>query len=90
MTIAPNLGEKEVRVGQFWGYIGGAIVKPYHTFNRLLDDPMRLRFSFFAVLFIGILYTLTVIGLATVGADISAPAWIAIPADEYYFWEIGT
>lgn len=77
-------------MGRFWGYLGGAIVKPHRTFNRLLDDPMQLRFSLLAVLFIGLLYTLSVIGLAIIKADISASAWITIPADKYYFWEMGT
>jgi hypothetical protein len=35
-----------------------------------------------------VLYTLTVTGFAATHADISSPAWIAIPRESYYFWEI--
>ena len=73
---------------KFWGYLGGTIIKPYRTFNRLCADSHALQLSFAAILFIGVLYTLTVIGLAIAGADISTPAWINIPAEEYYFCEI--
>ncbi len=75
-------------MGQFWRYLGGTVIKPRSTFNHLLADPKAVSQGFKAVLFIGILYTLTVIGLAIVRADIATPAWIAIPAENYYFWEI--
>jgi len=75
-------------MGQFWSYLGGAVINPRRTFNLLLTDPKLLTYGISAVLLIGVLYTLTIIGLAVVGADISAPAWIAIPAEDYYFWEI--
>jgi len=78
----------EEKMGQFWSYLGGTIIKPRSTFNRLLADPEQLTHSIRAILLIGVLYTLTVIGLAIVGADISEPAWIAIPAEQYYFWQI--
>jgi hypothetical protein len=75
-------------MGPFWSYLGGTVVKPSSTFHRLLADPRKLVHGIGVVLLIGILYTLTVIGLALVGAKIMTPAWIAIPADKYYFWEI--
>ena len=75
-------------MGQFWSYLGGTVTKPHSTFDRLLTDPKQLTHGFRAVVLIGVLYTLTVIGLAIAGADITAPAWIAIPAEDYYFWEI--
>jgi len=75
-------------VSKFWGYLGGTITRPQLTFRNLLNDPNRLLQGFGAVLLIGVLYTLTVIGLAVVGAEITTPAWVSIPASEYYFREI--
>jgi len=72
----------------FWSYLLGTAVRPRDTFDRLVADPGRLARGLKAVLLIGVLYTLTVIGLAIVKAEIMAPAWISIPADEYYFWEV--
>jgi hypothetical protein len=71
-----------------WRYLWGTVVRPRHTFARLVADSASLAHGFKAVLLISALYTLTVIGLAIVKAEIMAPAWIPIPADEYYFWEI--
>jgi len=75
-------------VTTFWRYLQGTVVRPHHTFGRLVADSRSLAHGFKAVLLIGTLYTLTVIGLAAVKAEIMAPAWIPISADEYYFWEI--
>jgi hypothetical protein len=72
----------------FSDYLLGTVIKPNVTFNWLASDSKKLTQSFRAILLIGALYTLTVIGLAVIGADISSPAWMSIPADEYYFWEI--
>ena len=72
----------------FWSYLAGAVIRPRRTFDRLLEDPQRLGHGSAAILFIGLLYTLTVIGLAVVRADIAFPAWVAIPRESYYFWEI--
>lgn len=72
----------------FWNYFSGTVISPYKTFNCLLADPRQLVHGIKAMLLIGALYTLTVIGLAVVRADITVPALIVIPADEYYFWEI--
>ncbi|MCP2604883.1 YIP1 family protein [Candidatus Aminicenantes bacterium AH-873-B07] len=72
----------------FWSYFGGVVIKPRSTFNRLLKDPQHLIYGVKAFFLIGVLYTLTVIGLAIVRAEIVFPAWIAIPAEDYYFWEI--
>lgn len=73
---------------KFLNYLLGTVIKPNDTFNRLVSDSKKLTQSFGAILLIGVLYTLTVIGLAVVRADISAQAWGSIPADEYYCWEI--
>ena len=72
----------------FLNYLLGTAIRPNNTFSRLVSDSKRILHSFGAILLIGVLYTLTVIGLAVVRADISAQAWVSIPADGYYFWEI--
>jgi hypothetical protein len=72
----------------FFSYLGGTVVRPRKTFEQLLADPRRLTYGIGALLLIGVLYTLTVAGLALAGATIVVPAWIAIPADRYYYWEI--
>lgn len=72
----------------FWAYFAGTIVKPRVSFAGLRDDPRRLTLAAKAVFVIGGLYTLTVIGLAVVRAAIWVPPWVAIPAEDYYFWEI--
>ena len=71
-----------------WGYLGGVIVRPRSTFERLLADPRQLAHGTRAVLLVGALYTLTVAGLAIADAEIVTPAWVAVPEEDYYFWEI--
>ncbi|MGD2142952.1 MAG: hypothetical protein PVF54_00590 [Anaerolineae bacterium] len=75
-------------MGRFWAYLGGTVIEPRGTFRRLLDDPKRLTYGVDAMGFIGVFYTLTVVGLAIVKAEIVTPPWVAIPAESYYFWEI--
>ena len=72
----------------FWGYFLGTIFKPRATFRTLLADPKHVSKSFKAVLFIGILYTITVVCFAASGALISAPAFINLQPENYYFWEM--
>lgn len=72
----------------FWHYFGGTIVHPRSTFEQLINDPRHLALGLTAILVIGLLYTMTVAGLATVDAKISTPAWVAIPEERYYFLEI--
>jgi hypothetical protein len=75
-------------MASFWSYLGGAVTRPRSTFSRLVTDPRHLGHGAKAVLLIGVLYTLTVAGLAIVHAQIVTPAWVAIPEENYYFWEI--
>jgi hypothetical protein len=75
-------------MSKFWHYLGGTVIKPRDTFTHLLADPRQLVYGGKAVLLIGVLYTLTVIGLAIARVPIAVEPWIAIPAEEYYFWEI--
>lgn len=72
----------------FWGYFIGTIFKPRATFRTLLADPKQVSKGFKAVLFMGILYTLTVAGFAASGALITAPAFINLWPENYYFWEM--
>jgi hypothetical protein len=72
----------------FWRCLGGTIVSPGRTFQALQADPKKISKGFRAVLLIGVLYTGTVAMLAAGGALITAPAVIAISAQNYYFFEI--
>ncbi|MEW6142527.1 MAG: hypothetical protein AB1597_05130 [Chloroflexota bacterium] len=63
------------------------MVRPRATFARLLNDPCRLSHGLAALLLIGVLYTLTVAGLAIAGARPTFPPFITIPPPVYYFWE---
>ena len=72
----------------YWGYFLGTIFKPRATFRTLLADPKHVSKSFKAVLFVGILYTITVACFAASGALISAPAFINLQPENYYFWEM--
>ena len=40
------------------------------------------------ILLVGLLYTLTIAGFAVSGAAPMIPAWIEIPAQNFYFWEL--
>jgi hypothetical protein len=75
-------------MGKFWNYLGGTVIRPRSTFTHLLADPRQLVYGGKAVLLIGVLYTLTVIGLAVAKVPVAVEPWIAIPAEDYYFWEI--
>ena len=76
--LSENLPE-EVEVKTFGWYLGSTIVKPRSTFTVLNTDPKGLLQGTRAIFLIGVLYTLTVAGLAAAGAEISSPAWLAIP-----------
>ncbi len=71
----------------FLHYLGGAIVAPRRTFTELADDPHAVRRGFEAVLLIGLLYTLTVAGLAYSKSPTFAPPAIALPHETYYVYE---
>lgn len=65
-----------------------SILRPHKTFDQLVKDKNSLRYGACIILIIGFLYTITVIMLAASNAKIITPAWINIPAEKYYFWEI--
>jgi len=73
---------------RFFQYLYGTLIKPKKTFQFLLKDKQHLNYGIGAIFLIGTLYTLTVIGLAAAKAKIVAPAWLNIPAQHYYFWEV--
>jgi hypothetical protein len=75
-------------MNKFWAYLCGTVIKPRNAFTHLLADPRQLVYGGKAVLLIGVLYTLTVIGLAIARVPVAVQPWIAIPAENYYFWEI--
>jgi len=72
----------------FWAYLGGTIVAPGRTFRALQSDPKMVSKGFKAILLIGGLYIITVALLAAGGALITAPAALAISAENYYFFEV--
>ena len=53
----------------------------------MLADPHHLRYGTQAVFLIAIFYTFTVIGLTVNHASVATPPVIAIPVQDYYFWQ---
>ena len=66
----------------------GTIFRPVKTFKALVLEPRALSKGVRALLLIGVLYTLTVAGLALAGASVFAPPFLSLPADEYYIFEV--
>ncbi len=75
-------------MNSFWSYFFGTFHSPHSTFTRLLSDPRQLSHGMKSVLLMGILYTLTTLGYAVVGATPLMPPVIGIPAQDYYFREL--
>jgi hypothetical protein len=73
----------------FWTYLGLILIAPYNGFTKLVQDPRRLRLGFEAVLFVAIGYTVALILIASSPGRISKmAAWLAIPLERYFFWEV--
>jgi hypothetical protein len=72
----------------FWGYLGGAVIRPKRTFDRLVDDPRKVSLGFKAMLLVGFLYTATVAALAAAGALPAAPPFLRLAEENYYFYQI--
>jgi hypothetical protein len=71
----------------FKGYLFGTLLHPRRTFDRLLLDERRLKFGFYAMLIIAVLYTLAYIFLtAGGGAPSSFTPWLAVPKEVYYYY----
>jgi hypothetical protein len=71
-----------------WRYLGGTIIRPLPVFRDLEDEPKKVSKAFRAMLLVGILYTITVAMLAAGGALITAPAFIKLSPENYYFYEM--
>jgi hypothetical protein len=68
-------------------YLGLTVTAPRQTFGMLATDPRHLAVGVTAVLVLGTLYTITVAGLAVVGAQVVVEPWLRIPPDRYYYWQ---
>lgn len=73
----------------FWSYYKGLILKPSKTFPEILQDHRRVRFGFFAVLIPALGYTLfySMASMAG-GAPSTFKPWLAIPIEDYFFYDI--
>ena len=71
-----------------WGYLGGTVVSPVRTFQTLRSDPKKVSKGFKVIFLMGVLYAVTAALLAGGGALITAPALLAVSAENYYFVEM--
>jgi hypothetical protein len=69
-------------------YLGGAFFAPRRIYQRLLGERRKFAKGFRIMLFIGILYLLSVAGLAIAGALLPAPGFLPLDAHNYYFYEM--
>jgi hypothetical protein len=65
-------------MASFWRYFGGTVVRPARTFVALQADPRQVAMGVRAMLFIGVLYTITVAMLAAGGALLTTSARSAL------------
>jgi hypothetical protein len=73
----------------FLSYYLRMFIAPRRTFADLLNDEKRLRYGFFAALIPAIGYTLFYIMASQAGgAPSTFKPWLAIPAEDYFFWDI--
>jgi hypothetical protein len=68
-------------------YAVATIWSPVRTMKRLQAEPRPIRAAAEAVGFVGLLYALTSIVLALVGAVPLAPALVSLNPGNYYFWQ---
>jgi len=61
---------------------------PRRAFQRLGGERRRFAKGFRVTLLVGILYSLSVIGLAASGAMLPAPVFLPLDPHNYYFYEI--
>jgi hypothetical protein len=72
----------------FKDYYFGVIFHPRRTFEALMADKRRLKFGLLALLTNIVLYTLVYIFLTLRhGAPSSFTPWLAIPKEDYYFYD---
>ena len=71
----------------FAGFYFGTITSPRRAFRELMTEPKRLRYGVAALLLNALLYTMVYVFLTIGnGAPSSFTPWLAIPRDEYYFY----
>jgi hypothetical protein len=69
-------------------YVAGTAYAPLKSMQRLLGEPRPLLASARAVGFVGLLYALTSIVLALLGAVPLAPVFIGLRPENYYVWQM--
>ncbi|MGZ4887062.1 MAG: hypothetical protein ACXVJK_04850 [Candidatus Aminicenantales bacterium] len=69
-------------------YAVGTTYAPLKSMQRLLGEPRPLLASARAVGFVGVLYALTSIVLALMGAVPLAPVFIGLRPENYYVWQM--
>ncbi len=73
----------------FWSYYRALFLRPSRTFHELLADERRVRFGFLAVLIPALGYTLFyILASRAGGAPSSFTPWLAIPIEDYFFYDI--
>ena len=80
---------KTKKPASMWHYLGLTLVAPRKSFAKLMQDSRRLRLGFEAVLFVALGYTVALILIASSPGRISKiAAWVTIPLEHYFFWEV--
>ncbi len=73
----------------FFSYYFRMFIAPRRTFSALLSDEKRFRYGFYAALIPALGYTLFYIMASQAGgAPSTFKPWLAIPAEDYFFWDI--
>lgn len=73
----------------FFSYYFRMFIAPRRTFTALLSDVNRFRYAFYAALIPALGYTLFYIMASQAGgAPSTFKPWLAIPAEDYFFWDI--
>jgi len=71
----------------FTNYYFEAFIRPRKVFNELLADPRSLKFGFWAMIIMAIVYTLVYVFLVMGGGTPFKP-WLDIPLDVYYRYNV--
>lgn len=67
----------------------GVLVRPRATFDRLVRDDRKVRFGLYGVGITAVLYTAVYFFLANNGGrPTDLVPWLAIPAEQYYRWNL--
>lgn len=76
-----------MKLSKLLSYLLLPIHKPNEKLQLLIHDQRKVVYGFISLLLIGILYTITVyIGYRNGFGAVVTP-FLAIPAEDYYFWE---